>query len=116
ALDALRHFLIADHNHTGAVYFSMNDSAVRLAMQQPWVSVGTDYGEVNPEGPRGESKSHPRAYGSFPRILGKYVREEHVLRLQDAVRKMTALAAQKVKLDNRGLIKPDYYADITIFD
>jgi len=114
--DALVDFVVADHDNTGAVYFSMDESDVRLAMQQPWVSVGTDYGEVNPEGPLGESKSHPRAYGSFPRILGKYVREEHVLRLEDAIRKMTSLAAQKVKLDNRGLIKQDYYADITIFD
>jgi dihydroorotase/N-acyl-D-amino-acid deacylase len=71
---------------------------------------------VNPEGPLGESKSHPRAYGSFARILGKYVREEKVLRLEDAVRKMTALAAQRVKLDKRGAIRPDYYADITIFN
>ena len=114
--DALLDFVVADHNNTGAVYFSMNEDDVRLAMQQPWVSVGTDYGEVNPTGPLGESKSHPRAYGSFPRILGKYVREEHVLRLEDAVRKMTSLAAQKVKLDHRGMIKQDNYADITIFD
>ncbi len=114
--EALLDLLIADNDNTGAVYFSMDESDVRLAMQQPWVSVGTDYGEVNPEGPLGESKSHPRAYGSFPRILGKYVREEKVLRLEDAIRKMTSLAAQKVKLEKRGMLKPDYFADITIFD
>jgi dihydroorotase/N-acyl-D-amino-acid deacylase len=85
-------------------------------MQKPWVSVGTDYGEVNPDGPLGESKSHPRAYGSFTRILGKYVREEHVLRLEDAIRKFTSLAAQRVRLDHRGLLRQDYFADITIFD
>src|SRR5205085_6131861 len=114
--DVLFDLLIEGHDQIGAIYFSMSEEDVRVAMQQPWVSVGTDYGAVNPEGPLGQSKSHPRAYGSFPRILGKYVREEHVLRLEDAVRKMTSLAAQRVKLENRGLLKPDYYADITIFD
>src|SRR4051812_2527315 len=115
-LDALMDFVIADRDNTGAVYFSMSEEDVRLAMQQPWVAVDTDYGGVSNTGPLSESKSHPRAWGSFPRILGKYVREEHVLRLEDAVRKMTSLAAQRVKLRNRGLLKPDYYADITIFD
>ncbi|MCU1311926.1 MAG: N-acyl-D-amino-acid deacylase [Candidatus Angelobacter sp.] len=114
--DALMDFVLADHNNTGAVYFSMNEQDVRLAMQQPWVSVGTDYGEVNPVGPLGESKSHPRAYGSFPRILGKYVREEKVLTLENAIRKMTSLPAQRVKLEKRGMIRADYYADITIFN
>ncbi|MCU1284637.1 MAG: N-acyl-D-amino-acid deacylase [Acidobacteriales bacterium] len=114
--DALMDFVLADHNNTGAVYFSMNEQDVRLAMQQPWVSVGTDYGEVNPTGPLGESKSHPRAYGSFTRILGKYVREEKVLTLENAIRKMTSLPAQRVKLEKRGMIRPDYYADITIFN
>src|SRR3954468_828113 len=115
-LDALMDFDIADRDNTGAVYFSMSEEDVRLAMQQPWVAVDTDYGGVSNTGPLSESKSHPRAWGSFPRILGKYVREEHVLRLEDAVRKMTSLAAQRVKLRNRGLLKPDYFADITIFD
>jgi hypothetical protein len=94
----------------------MQENDVRLAMQQPWVSVGTDYGEVAPDGPLGESKSHPRAYGSFTRILGKYVREEHVLRLEDAIRKFTSLPAQRERLEHRGLLRQDYFADITIFD
>ncbi|MBI2678703.1 MAG: amidohydrolase family protein [Candidatus Koribacter versatilis] len=115
-LDALIDFVIADRDNTGAVYFSMAEEDVRLAMQQPWVAVDTDYGGVNVTGPLSESKSHPRAWGAFPRILGKYVREEHVLRLEDAIRKMTSLAAQRVKLRNRGLLKQDYFADVTIFD
>jgi dihydroorotase/N-acyl-D-amino-acid deacylase len=115
-LDALIDLVIADRDNAGAVYFGMSEPEVRLAMQQPWVSVGSDYGAVNPTGPLGESKSHPRAYGSFARILGKYVREEHVLRLEDAIRKFTSLAAQKVKLQQRGLLRPGYFADITIFD
>jgi dihydroorotase/N-acyl-D-amino-acid deacylase len=94
----------------------MSEPDVKLAMRQPWVSVGTDYGAINPTGPLGESKAHPRAYGSFARILGKYVREEHNLRLEDAIRKFTSLPAQREKLDHRGLLRTDYFADITIFD
>lgn len=114
--DALCDLLIQSKNGIGAAYFSMQENDVRLAMQQPWVSVGTDYGEVAPDGPLGESKSHPRAYGSFTRILGKYVREEHVLRLEDAIRKFTSLPAQRERLDHRGLLREDYFADITIFN
>jgi dihydroorotase/N-acyl-D-amino-acid deacylase len=115
-LDALIDLVIADRDNTGAVYFLMSEEDVKLAMRQPWVSVGTDYGAVSPSGPLGESKSHPRAYGSFARILGKYVRDEHNLRLEDAIRKFTSLAAQREKLDHRGLLRTDYFADVTIFD
>ncbi len=115
-LDALMDLVIADRDNVGAVYFSMSEQDVKLAMRQPWVSVGTDYGEVSPTGPLGESKTHPRAYGSFARILGKYVREDHNLRLEDAIRKFTSLPAQREKLDHRGLLRSDSFADITIFD
>src|SRR5713101_6024731 len=115
-MDALFDFVIADRDNTGAVYFTMSEDDVKLAMQQPWVSVDNDYGAINPEGPLGESKSHPRAYGSFPRILGKYVRDEHVLRLEDAIRKFTSLPALRLKLEKRGLLRSDYFADITIFN
>jgi dihydroorotase/N-acyl-D-amino-acid deacylase len=115
-LDAAMDLIVADRDNVGAVYFSMSEEDVKLAMRQPWVSVGTDYGEVSPTGLLGESKSHPRAYGSFARILGKYVREEHNLRLEDAIRKFTSLPAQQVKLENRGLLRPGYFADITVFD
>jgi len=114
--DTLSDLLIQSKDQIGAAYFSMQENDVRLAMQQPWVSVGTDYGAVAPDGLLGESKSHPRAYGSFTRILGKYVREEHVLRLEDAIRKFTSLSAQRVRLDHRGLLHEDYFADITIFN
>ena len=115
-LDAALDLVVADRDNVGAVYFSMSEDDVKLAMRQPWVSVGTDYGEVSPTGPLSESKSHPRAYGSFARILGKYVREEHMLRLEDAIRKFSSLPAQQVRLENRGLLRPGYFADITIFD
>ena len=114
--DTVCGLLIQSKDGIGAAYFSMSEDDVRLAMKQPWVSVGTDYGEVAPDGPLSESKSHPRAYGSFARILGKYVREEHVLRLEDAIRKFTSLPAQRERLDHRGLLREDYFADITIFD
>jgi N-acyl-D-amino-acid deacylase len=115
-LDAVMDLVIADRDNTGAVYFLMSEEDVKLAMRQPWVSVGTDYGAVSPSGPLGESKSHPRAYGSFARILGTYVRQEHNLRLEDAIRKFTSLPAQREKLDHRGLLRADYFADITVFD
>ncbi|MEO5935744.1 MAG: amidohydrolase family protein [Terriglobales bacterium] len=114
--DAMFDLLIAANANVGCVYFSMNESDVRIALAQPWVSIGTDYGAVSPTGPLGESKSHPRAYGTFARILGKYVREEKVLKLEEAIRKFTSMPAQRVKLENRGMIRPDYYADLTIFD
>ena len=114
--DAVSDLLIQSKDGITAAYFSMQENDVRFAMQQPWVSVGTDYGAVAPDGPLGESKSHPRAYGSFARILGKYVREEHVLRLEDAIRKFTSLAAQRVRLDHRGLLREDYFADLTVFN
>jgi dihydroorotase/N-acyl-D-amino-acid deacylase len=115
-LDALMDLVIADRDNVGAVYFSMNEDDVKFAMKQPWVSVGTDFGGVAPDGPLAQFGGHPRGYGSFPRILGKYVREKKFLRLEDAIRKFTSLAAQRVGLSNRGLIRQDYFADITIFN
>ncbi len=116
ALDALMDLVVADHDNVGAVYFTMSEDDVKYAMKQPWVSIDNDYGAVNTTGPLSESKVHPRAWGSFPRILGKYVRDENLLRLEDAIRKFTSLPAQRVRLKNRGLLRPDYFADITIFD
>jgi len=115
-LDALMDIVIADHDNTGAVYFSMSEDDVRFALKQPWVSVGTDFGGVAPDGPLAQFGGHPRGYGSFTRILGKYVREEKLLRLEDAIRKFTSLPAQRVRLERRGLLRPDYFADITIFN
>ncbi|HWX42872.1 MAG TPA: amidohydrolase family protein [Blastocatellia bacterium] len=115
-LDALFDLLIADNAQTSAIYFLMSEDDVKLAMKQPWVSVGTDHGEVATTGPLAEGKAHPRGYGSFPRILGRYVREQHVLTLEEAIRKMTSLAANRVHLDSRGLLKPGFVADVVVFD
>jgi N-acyl-D-amino-acid deacylase len=100
----------------GAVYFTMSEDDVKFAMQQPFVSVGTDAGAVNFQGPLSESKVHPRAYGSFPRILGRYVRDQHLLTLEQAIRKFTSLPAQRMGLRDRGLLRTGAFADITIFD
>ena len=114
--DAMLDLVIADHDNTGAIYFMMSEDDMKLAMKQPWVSVGTDYGEVAPTGPLAEGKAHPRAYGSFPRILGKYVREQHVITIEDAIRKFSSLPAHRVHLKERGELRPGWFADITIFD
>ena len=115
-LDALFDLLIADNAQTGMIIFLMNEDDVKLALRQPWVSVGIDHGEVALTGPLAEGKAHPRGYGSFPRILGRYVRDEHVLTLEEAIRKMTSLAANRVHLSDRGILKPGFFADVVVFD
>ncbi|HEU4879153.1 MAG TPA: D-aminoacylase [Gemmatimonadaceae bacterium] len=117
AYDAAFDLLIADRGRTSAIYFSFNEDALRLAMRQPWVSVGQDAGAVSPDstGKWGE-RGHPRGFGTFPRILGRYVRQDSVISLEFAIRKMTSLAAQRVGLTERGLLRPGMYADITVFD
>ena len=108
--------LLADHSRTGAIYFSMNEQDLQAAMKTWWVAVNTDYGGVAPDGPFGDIRPHPRTYGSFTRILGRYVREQKLMPLEYAVRKMTSLAAQRVGLTERGLIRPSMFADITVFN
>lgn len=115
-MESLIDLVIDDRDNVGAIYFSMSEPDMRLAMQQPWVSIGTDYSEVSPSGPLSEGKAHPRAYGSFPRILGTYVRDAHVLSMEQAIRKFTSLPAQIVRVQGRGLLKPGYFADITVFN
>jgi N-acyl-D-amino-acid deacylase len=108
--------LLADHSRTGAIYFSMHEPDIRAALATPWVAVNTDYGAVAPDGPFADIRPHPRSYGAFTRILGKYVREERLLPLEPAVRKMTSLAAQRVGVHDRGLLRPGLFADVTVFD
>jgi N-acyl-D-amino-acid deacylase len=117
AYDAAFDLLIADRGRTSAIYFSFNEDALRYVMKQPWVSVGQDAGAVSPDstGKWGE-RGHPRGFGTFPRILGRYVRQDSVISLEFAIRKMTSLAAQRVGISDRGLLKPGMFADITVFD
>jgi dihydroorotase/N-acyl-D-amino-acid deacylase len=113
-VDALIDILIADRASTSAIYFSMSEEDIEYAMRQPWVSVGIDAGARAADSTV-SGRPHPRAYGSFPRILCRYVRERGVLTMEDAIRKFTALPAARVGLDSRGLIKAGMFADLTIF-
>ena len=114
-MDALLDFLIEDP-YTGVAVFGMSQPDVTLALQQPWVSIDNDSEGTSPEGLLGQAHPHPRAYGTFPRILSKYVREEKVLTLEDAIRKFSALPAQRMRLADRGVLKPGTWADVVIFD
>jgi N-acyl-D-amino-acid deacylase len=117
AYDAAFDLLIGDQGRTGAIYFSFNEDALRLVMKQPWVSVGQDAGALSPDSTgKFIERDHPRAFGTFPRILGRYVRQDSVITLEFAIRKMTSLAAQRVGLNDRGLLRPGMFADITVFD
>ncbi len=115
-VEALFDIVTADYSRTGAVYSSMNEQDVQTAMKHWWVAVNTDAGGVAPDGPFATQSTHPRAYGSFTRILGRYVREQRLMPLEYAIRKMTSLAAQRVGLTDRGLVRPGMYADLTVFD
>ena len=115
-LDALFDLVIGDKAETGAIYFIANEDDLRYGLKQPWTSIGLDANEMSLDGPLFEPRSHPRAFGSMPRFLGHYVRDEKLLELEQAIRKVTSLPAQREGLGDRGLLKEGYYADITIFD
>lgn len=115
-IDALFDLLIADDALTEVAVFGMSEADVALALEQPWVSVDNDSSGTSPEGILGQEHPHPRAYATFPRILRKYVREERKLTLEDAIRKFTALAAQRTRLTDRGVLKQGMWADVVIFD
>ena len=115
-LDGLFDLILADHGQTGAIYFMMSEEDMRAAMRAPFVSFCTDSGARANDGPLAGSKSHPRGWGSYPRILGRYVRDEHLLTLAQAIHKMTGLPAARVGLRDRGLLRSGFYADLTIFD
>ena len=115
-LDALFDLIIADRGQTGAIYFMMSEDDMRAAMRAPFVSFCTDSGARAVDGPLAGAKSHPRGWGSYPRILGRYVREYHLLTLEQAIHKMTGMPAARVGLRDRGLLREGVFADITIFD
>jgi N-acyl-D-amino-acid deacylase len=115
-LDVLIDLVIADRANVGRVTFSMSEDDVRTALAHPLVSMGTDSGARAEDGIYSREKSHPRAWGSAARILGKYVRDEKVLPLEEAIRKMTSLPASRMGLADRGILRPEMAADITAFD
>src|SRR6266700_2473989 len=115
-LDALFEFILADKGLTGALYFIASEEDLQTGLKQPWTSIGLDAGEMSLDGLLFEPHAHPRTFASMPRFLGHYVRDLHLLPLEQAIRKITSLPAQREHLINRGLIKEGFFADITIFD
>jgi len=115
-MDTIFDLLIQDDAFTSVAVSAMSEPDVVLALEQPWVSIDNDSSGVSPEGILGREHAHPRAYGTFPRILRKYVREEHKLTLEDAIRKFSALPSQRLRLEGRGLLRVGMWADVTIFD
>ena len=114
--DAAMDLVIADRGESSVIISIMREEDVRLALASPLISIGTDSGAKAEDGPLSESKSHPRAWGSFPRILGKYVRDEKLITLEEAVRRFTSRPAARVGLSDRGVLRPGLKADVTIFD
>ncbi len=108
--------VVKDGSRVEVVYFLMSEENVKQQIQLPYMAFGSDAGSIAPEGIFLKSSTHPRAYGNFARLLGKYVRDEKVISLQDAVRKLTSLPAARLKIKKRGLIKVGYYADVAVFD
>jgi N-acyl-D-amino-acid deacylase len=114
--DALMDLVIADQGRTACIISIMTEDDVRTALKHPLVSIDTDSGAKAEDGPLSESRSHPRAWGTFARILGKYVRDEKLLTLEEAIRKMTTRPAARVGLQDRGILRPGMAADVTVFD
>ena len=108
--------VIQDHSRVGVVYFTMSEDNVRRQIALPWVSFGSDGASMATEGVFLKSSTHPRAYGNFARLLGQYVREEKIIPLQEAIRRLTSFPAQNLKLDRRGLLAPGCFADVVVFD
>jgi len=115
-MDTLFDILVEDDAQTYVAVFAMSEPDIELAVVQPWVSFCNDSSGTSPEGLLGKEFPHPRAYGTFPRVLRKYVREERRLRLEEAIRKFTSLPASRLRLNDRGVIKAGLWADIVVFD
>ncbi|MBI3982203.1 MAG: D-aminoacylase [Gemmatimonadetes bacterium] len=113
-LDAAMDLILAEQQGIGTVYFMMSEDNVKLQLRQPWLKFGTDAGGVDPDSADG--LVHPRAYGNFPRILGRYVREERVIPLEDAIRKMSSAVATRLSIADRGVLKDGFFADVVVFD
>jgi dihydroorotase/N-acyl-D-amino-acid deacylase len=113
-LDTVMELLRTEKRDIGTMYFLMNEDNVKLQLKQPWMKIGTDAAGSDPDSTR--ALAHPRSYGTYPRILGKYVRDEQVIPLEDAVRKMTSAVAERLLISDRGLLRPGMYADVVVFD
>jgi N-acyl-D-amino-acid deacylase len=114
--DTIIDLVIEDDSRVGAVYFLMSEENVRKQIALPWMSFGSDAESLAPEGVFLKANPHPRAYGTFARVLGRYVREEKIIPLEEAIRRMTSLPAENLKLDRRGRLRVGYFADVVVFD
>jgi len=115
-VDALFHILVEEDLRVSAIYFSMSEDNLRRILKKPYIMIGTDSSALSTSGITAKGKPHPRGFGTFPRILGRYVREESVLSLEEAVYKMTFSPAKRYGIKGRGLVKEGYYADLVVFD
>ena len=115
-IDTLMNLVIEDHSGCGAMYFTMSEENKEKELQLPWVSIGSDASSQAPEGDFLKSSTHPRAYGCFARYLGHYVRERGLMPLEEAIRKITSFPAANLKIQQRGSLKPGYFADLAVFD
>ena len=113
-LDAAMDLILSERKSISTIYFMMSEENVRLQLRQPWIKFGTDAEGIDPE--HASRLAHPRAYGTFPRILGKYVRDEKVMPLEEAIRKMTSAVADRLSIRDRGLLREGFWADVVIFD
>jgi N-acyl-D-amino-acid deacylase len=114
--DTIMNLVLEDQSRVGTVYFMMSEENIKKQIKLPWVSFGSDAGSMSADGVFLKSSTHPRAYGNFTRLLGKYVREEKVIPLEEAIRRLTSLPATNLELDRRGFLKEGYFADVVVFD
>jgi N-acyl-D-amino-acid deacylase len=115
-VDTIMNLVLEDRSRVGTVYFMMSEENIRRQIALPWMSFGSDAASMAPEPPFTRSSAHPRAYGNFARLLGKYVRDENVISLADAVRKLSGQPATNLELDRRGFVKEGLFADVVVFD
>jgi N-acyl-D-amino-acid deacylase len=115
-VETVLNLVLEDRSRIGAVFFLMNEENVKKILRQPWVSFGSDGASMTAEGVFLKNSTHPRSYGNFARLLGKYVREEKVISLQEAIRRLTGLPATNLGLDRRGFLKDGMFADVVVFD
>src|SRR5438132_5390429 len=115
-LDAVIDLLLSERHRIFTIYFGMDEANVALGLQQPWVKISTDAGGVDPAWAKDLGPTHPREYGTYPRVLAKYVRQDKLLRLEEAIRKMSGAVAARLGLRDRGLLLPGYHADLVLFD
>ena len=115
-IDTLMDLIAEDESRVGTIYFLMSEENVKKELAKPWISFGSDEASQAPEGVFLKSNPHPRAYGNFARVLGKYGRDEKVIPLNEAVRRLSGLPATNLGLDDRGFIKEGMFADVVVFD